>query len=286
MTVASVCFDGYLTYGDKSFFEDGIIYADSVFFDFFSFPLKHGNPQTALSDPNSIVLTSDMAEKYFGQENPVGRSLQFNNETQLRVTGVLAPLPGNTHLRFDFLELLDIEQRLGKTFSESFATDRTQSVVINEMAAQLIGFDNPVGKKLRIDNLVDGEIVGVVHDFHFTSLHHEIQPLALFMTNVVENIYVKLKPGNIAETLATVSSVTALLSKDFVKLVLLANVIAWPVAWFAMHKWLQNFSYRIEISWWVFGLAGGLALAIALLTVSIQAVRAALANPVDSLKYE
>ena len=85
---------------------------------------------------------------------------------------------------------------------------------------------------------------------------------------------------------ATVTNVVALLSKDFVKLVLLANVIAWPVAWYAMNRWLQNFAYRIEISWWVFALAGGLALAIALLTVSTQAVRAALANPVEALRYE
>lgn len=85
---------------------------------------------------------------------------------------------------------------------------------------------------------------------------------------------------------ASVASVTTLLSKDFVKLVLLANVIAWPVAWFAMNRWLQNFAYRIEMSWWAFVLAGGMALLIALLTVSAQAIRAALANPVEALRYE
>ena len=74
--------------------------------------------------------------------------------------------------------------------------------------------------------------------------------------------------------------------KDFVKLVLLANLIAWPVAWYVMHRWLQDFAYRIDIGWWVFALAGGLVLVIAVLTVSMQAVRAALANPVDSLRTE
>jgi putative ABC transport system permease protein len=77
-----------------------------------------------------------------------------------------------------------------------------------------------------------------------------------------------------------------MLSRDFVKLVLIANVIAWPVTYFAMNKWLQNFAYRIEISWLVFAFAGGAALFIALLTVSTQAIKAALANPVDSLRYE
>ncbi|MCZ6818228.1 MAG: hypothetical protein O7G31_01875 [Calditrichaeota bacterium] len=85
---------------------------------------------------------------------------------------------------------------------------------------------------------------------------------------------------------ATVTNVITLLAKDFVKLVLLANLLAWPIAWYAMHRWLQDFAYRIEIGWWVFALAGGLALLIALLTVSTQAIRAALANPVESLRYE
>jgi putative ABC transport system permease protein len=85
---------------------------------------------------------------------------------------------------------------------------------------------------------------------------------------------------------ATAVNVTALLSKDFVKLVLVANLLAWPVAWFAMNRWLQDFAYRIEISWWVFALAGGFALFIALATVSMQAIKAALANPVDALRYE
>ena len=85
---------------------------------------------------------------------------------------------------------------------------------------------------------------------------------------------------------ASVSSVVTLLSKDFVKLVLIANLIAWPVAWYAMNQWLQDFAYRIELGWWTFALAGGVALLIALLTVSAQAIRAALANPVEALRYE
>ncbi|MGH7595572.1 MAG: ABC transporter permease [bacterium] len=85
---------------------------------------------------------------------------------------------------------------------------------------------------------------------------------------------------------ATVPSVIALLSKDFMKLAAIANLVAWPAAWYAMSKWLQNFAYRIEIGWWIFALAGGLALLIALLTVSAQAIKAALANPVEALRYE
>jgi putative ABC transport system permease protein len=85
---------------------------------------------------------------------------------------------------------------------------------------------------------------------------------------------------------ATASGIVRLLSREFVKLVLVANVIAWPVAYFAMNKWLQHFAYRIDLRWQVFALAGALAVMIALLTVSTQAVKAALANPVEALRCE
>jgi putative ABC transport system permease protein len=85
---------------------------------------------------------------------------------------------------------------------------------------------------------------------------------------------------------ASVTSIVALLSKDFLKLVVIAIVIATPLAWWAMHRWLQNFAYRIDIEWWVLAGAGVLAVGIALLTVSFQSVKAALMNPVKSLRSE
>jgi putative ABC transport system permease protein len=85
---------------------------------------------------------------------------------------------------------------------------------------------------------------------------------------------------------ASVGNIVGMLSKDFAKLVLVASVIAFPVAWWAMNNWLQDFAYRIHISWWVFVIAGATALLIALLTISFQAVRAAIANPVKSLRTE
>jgi putative ABC transport system permease protein len=77
-----------------------------------------------------------------------------------------------------------------------------------------------------------------------------------------------------------------LLSKRFVILILVASVIAFPVAWWAMNKWLQDFPYRITISWWMFAVAAVAALVIALITVSFQAIKAAFANPVKSLRTE
>ena len=85
---------------------------------------------------------------------------------------------------------------------------------------------------------------------------------------------------------ASVSGITRLLSTDFLRLVFISAIIAFPLSWWFMHKWLQNYAYRIEIDWWVFVLAGLLALVIALLTISFQSIRAAIANPVKSLRTE
>lgn len=81
------------------------------------------------------------------------------------------------------------------------------------------------------------------------------------------------------------ASVVAQRSREFVKLVPITAVAA-PIAWYAMNRWLEDFAYRIEISWWIFALAAAIALAIALLTVSSQAFRAAVRNPVEALRYE
>jgi putative ABC transport system permease protein len=85
---------------------------------------------------------------------------------------------------------------------------------------------------------------------------------------------------------ASVSGIVNMLSVDFIKLILISAMIAFPIAWWAMHKWLMNFAYRIDISWWIFLVAAAIALFIALTTISYQAIRAALMNPVKSLRTE
>jgi putative ABC transport system permease protein len=85
---------------------------------------------------------------------------------------------------------------------------------------------------------------------------------------------------------AKILEVMILLNKDFIRWVIIAFVIAIPIAWYAMHRWLENFAYKTELSWWIFALAGLLALGIALLTVSWQSWKAATKNPVEALRYE
>jgi ABC-type antimicrobial peptide transport system permease subunit len=85
---------------------------------------------------------------------------------------------------------------------------------------------------------------------------------------------------------ASIGSIVSMLSRDFLKLVALSIIIAFPIAWLAMSKWLENYAYRIELAWWVFVIAGLLATIIAFATISIQTIRAAISNPVKSLRSE
>ena len=97
----------------------------------------------------------------------------------------------------------------------------------------------------------------------------------------------KVKEIGIRKVLgASLKNIVTLLSADFVKMVVIASVIACPIAWWAMSKWLQGFAYRINLSWWLFASAAGIALLIALVTVSFQAIKAAMANPAESLRSE
>ncbi len=120
----------------------------------------------------------------------------------------------------------------------------------------------------------------------FAGLTIFISCLGLFglATYMAEN---RIKEIGVRKVLgASVSSITALLSKDFLKLVIISFIIASPIAWFAMNKWLQTYTYRVKIEWWVFVLTAALSIFIAIITVSYQAIKAAIANPVKSLRTE
>jgi putative ABC transport system permease protein len=92
-----------LSFGDHKFQEKQIIFADSNFFELFDFPLIRGDSKTALSKPDGILLTTDMAQKYFGQEDPIGKIIRVNQTENYKVVGVMANIPSNSHLHFDFM---------------------------------------------------------------------------------------------------------------------------------------------------------------------------------------
>jgi putative ABC transport system permease protein len=269
----------------------------------------------------------------------------------------------------DFLKLLNLEIVEGRYFSRDIPTDATSAVVINEEAVRELGLKEPIGKRFHKEfgGAKEGEfvtIIGVLKDFHFQSLHHEILPMIIRPLSEREWFYtsIKIRPENIKESLgliektwgklsggqpfeysfldedfnnlyraeqrtgkisaiffflaiflaclgllglvsfsvqqrtkeigirkvlgASVSRIIYLLSREVMILVIVSTFVASPVAYFAMSCWLQNFAFRIKMTAWMFILAAGAILFMAILTISYQAIKAAWANPADALKYE
>ncbi|HEV8284624.1 MAG TPA: ABC transporter permease [Chitinophagaceae bacterium] len=280
----------------------------------------------------------------------------------------------------DFITTLNMELKEGRNFSSEQLSDtinyrapgtterQAGSIILNETAVKDLKIPSPViGQQIAWNTDEDTtwylQVIGVLKDFHFTSMKNEIKPFAfIYQPNRIGNFTVKLGGANMQNNIAkikaiwdknvtsrpfqysfldetyaklyqsemnfkkiffyitfiaifiaclglfglssfiteqrtkeigirkvlgaSVSGIVGMLSKDFVKLVLIAALIAFPLAWWAMNKWLQDFVYRISIGWWVFVVAGMLAAIIALFTISFQAIRAAIANPVKSLRTE
>lgn len=277
----------------------------------------------------------------------------------------------------DFVDLYRIEVIQGRNFSAENISEERRAILVNKALAEEYGWDNPIGQRLPGPNFEDHEIIGVVENFHFESLHTSVKPLVLTINpdlifsgidNIgfagsaiprisirlnsenlpatmtrIENIWTDVQPGTpfnftfvdeavdaqyrqeerlskivaygsslaiiiaclglfgLASLMmvrrtkeigirkvmgASVTSIVTLLSKDFLKLVFIGFVIAIPIAWYTMNRWLEDFAYRIEIDPGVFLLAGLAAVFIALATVSWQSVKAAVANPVNSLRSE
>ena len=263
---------------------------------------------------------------------------------------------------YGYIDFYEMEIITGRDFSKDFTTDLDGAFILNETAVKEFGFEEPLGKKIKIWG-DEGRIIGVVKDFHSASMHLSIEPVAFrlsadrlwmfslkissediprtiafledtwkkfspeypfeyaFLDEQVDRMYKteqrlgtsffyftmiaifiaylglfglvsfsaerRTKEIGIRKVLgAQISNITWLVSKEFLLLVFVANIIAWPVAYYVMDKWLQNFVYRINLGLGIFLASGMMALVIALLTVSYQSIKAATANPVDSLRYE
>jgi putative ABC transport system permease protein len=116
---------GLVSSGDKSFFEDRIVLADSTIFDIFTFPLLVGNPKTVLSQPNVVVLSESAAERYFGKSDPIGKSIRYNRAIDFTITGIMKDIPGNTHLQFDMMVSMSTAKSL---FREDYLEDHMSTV--------------------------------------------------------------------------------------------------------------------------------------------------------------
>jgi putative ABC transport system permease protein len=263
----------------------------------------------------------------------------------------------------NYLGTLGIQLIAGRNFSSRMATD-SMALIVNEAAARLFGFKDPLNKSLYrfAGPMQQYHIIGIIRDFNFTSLRENVTPLALTFGGSQGALSLRVNTANLPVLLyqvrkswkrlapdqqldysfmdadfdatyrseqrigtiffvftalaiaiaclgifglaaysaeqrskeigirkvlgATVPSIVGMLSGDFIKLVFIAILIASPLAWFSMQKWLQEFAYRTPMKWWIVAIGGSTAVLIALLTVSFQAIKAAIANPVKSLKTE
>lgn len=262
----------------------------------------------------------------------------------------------------DYLNTFGIKMAEGRFFSESFSTDAAEGYVVNQAAVTLMGMRNPIGKRFSLFGKT-GRIIGVMKNFHFKSLHQQIEPLIFWISpswdryifvrlgseriaekiDYVKAVFQKINPGypfdfkfldsdinqlykteirtkqilqifagfalfisciglfglasfitwqrskevGIRKVLgASISNMVMLLSREFMKWILLSNLIGWPVAFVIMNQWLQKFAYRVDFSIWAFLLPGVLSFFIAFLTISFFIFRTALVNPVHCLRCE
>jgi len=276
-------------------------------------------------------------------------------------SGNIGVLSQTWRVDYDYIKTLGMQLMEGRDFSKQFASDSVNSIIINQKMAHDLGLKEPIGKQLD-NNYKHWNIVGVVEDFHFTSLKEDISPVALTIGNEIGTIAIKIRSEDSTEALASITAIWdrnvpnqalsytfmdqkftqmhadvqrignifngfaffaiivaclglfalsafmveqrkkeisirivlgapfrniyQLLTWEFLKLILLSIVIAMPIGWYMMNRWLEDFAYRIEIGWQVFLGAGAIAIVIALFTISYQSVSAALTQPLKSLRTE
>ncbi|MBC6948305.1 ABC transporter permease, partial [candidate division KSB1 bacterium] len=250
------------------------------------------NFNTTFSTDSSAVLINETLARQLGWATPIGKRLALgtDNPQTLTVIGVVKDF----HIR-------SVHQKIEPVLL--YITDRR----FNHLSVKLAGNDLPetlqylaaTWARFETRHPFEYKFLDQTFEQYYLSEERLTQTLGVFAVLAIAiaclglfglAAYVaeqRTKEIGIRKVLgASLAGIVSLLSKDFVKLVLLANMLAWPIGWYAMNRWLQNFSYRIEIGWGIFAFAGGLAVVIALATVSTQAIRAALANPVEALRYE
>jgi len=242
---------------------------------------------------NSLVI-NEAAARVMGLTAPVGKQISLWGKKDM-VIGVLKDFHfGSLHTFIEpliviiptgqlqnlYLRLLSVRFRPGTLASSMTRIKDIWQAVISDVPFDHYFLDDAVNAQYGAE-----QQMGTLFQY-FTAFAIFIACLGLYGL-ASYSAEQKIKEIGIRKVLgANVASVTVMLSKDFLKGVVVANLIAWPVSWFVMTRWLQNFAYRASVDWWVFVLAGGLAFGIALVTVSFRTVRSATANPADALRYE
>jgi putative ABC transport system permease protein len=246
-------------------------------------------------DSNAVVI-NEAAAKAFGFKNPIGHELTspWHKGEFLTIIGVIKDfnieslhkkiepiamelMPENSDQGGYIMVRIRNAENIRKTVQ---FIENTWSKHSNGKLFESFFFDDDY-ENLYKSEFTTGKVLVV-----FATLTIFIACLGL-VALLAFTASVRRKEIGIRKVLgASVTGIVGMLSKDFLKLVFIAAIIAFPVAWWAMSRWLEDFAYRVSITWWVFCIAGILALLIAVLTVSFQAIKAAIANPVESLRTE
>jgi putative ABC transport system permease protein len=266
-------------------------FVDYGYFETFGMKMVQGRSYSKdfATDTSEAIIVNETAVKVMGMKSPLGKHLGAKDYYP-KIIGVVKD--------FNFRSLHSPIEPLILILAPNYC--QVMCIRINSHnLPEMIGYIRNLWRKFvpdhpfeyrfldeSLNNLYQAEQrIGKIIDF-FTFLAIFIACLGLFglVSFMAEQ---RTKEIGIRKVLgSSIPGIVSLLSKEFLKWVLIANFIAWPIAYLVMNRWLENFAYRIDIGIWTFVLAGVLALFIALLTVSTQAIRAALANPVESLRYE
>ena len=309
-----------------------------------------------LQNPDVLHVTASMALPTNIQSSPGTPEWEGKNPDEIMEIKA-------DFVDFDYIETFNIPLVEGRSFSREYATDPETAFIVNEEAVKRMGLQKPVvGKKFGFWG-IDGQIIGVMKDAHFQSLHHKIEPLVFKIFRPwYKRLHVKIRSDNVSSTLRSLEktwnqmnlgypfeyrfldedfhnlyksearlgnifqafaalavfiaclglfglasfiaeqrtkeigirkvlgsstiSIITLLNSEFLRWTAVANLIAWPIAYFVMQRWIQNFAYKADITIGIFVLSSLIGLAVALTTVSLQTLKAARANPADSLKHE
>ena len=290
--------DGYKTEGggDQPFALNSYM-ADEHFVNTLGIEIVQGRGFSKEFSTNaSGVILNEAAVKYLGWEDAIGKTITYpGGDGTFQVIGVMKD--------FHFASLRSPITPFALFHTASGTYRIPSSFVVVRVA--LTGLDDPIKvlesewkaisptTPFEYDFLENNLLLQYEAEQRFGSVFLVFSLLAIFIAClgllglVTFSTEQRTKEIGVRKVLgASVGDVVTLLSKEFIRLIVIANVIAWPISYLVMSRWLEDFAYRTDIGWWVFAFAGGLTLLIALMTVSFQAVKAALANPVEALRYE
>lgn len=271
---------------------------DAGFVRTFEIPITAGRNFTddlAASEGKNILL-NETAVKAFGWTHPIGQRIRPDggNEEALTVVGVMKD--------FHYSDLQQPIEPLVHSYRGKSGLGYNKYLSINldrqhrpevmaslERAFKAMPAKRPFTYQHMAD-LVGNQynlLAGILRVTHYVALLTIAIACMGMLGLIALAIQRRVKEIGIRKVLgASVLNITTLISRDYVRIILVATLIATPIAWYILNRWLQDFAYRISIQWWMFALAGGLAIGIALLTISFLAIKAARANPVESLRSE